>query len=45
LGARHWEEADTRVGDPVGALAAIAIGVVETAIRLYREMATFQDLV
>jgi nicotinate-nucleotide--dimethylbenzimidazole phosphoribosyltransferase len=33
---------DMRLGE--GSAGAIAIGVVETAIRLYREMATFQDL-
>jgi nicotinate-nucleotide--dimethylbenzimidazole phosphoribosyltransferase len=43
LGARPILDLDMRLGE--GSAAAIAIGVVETAIRLYREMATFQDLV
>lgn len=43
IGARPIFDLDMRLGE--GSAAAIAIGVVETAIRLYREMATFQDLV
>jgi nicotinate-nucleotide--dimethylbenzimidazole phosphoribosyltransferase len=33
---------DMRLGE--GSAAAIAIGLIETSLRLYREMATFQDL-
>jgi nicotinate-nucleotide--dimethylbenzimidazole phosphoribosyltransferase len=43
IGARPIFDLDMRLGE--GSAAAIAIGVVEAAIRLYREMATFQDLV
>jgi nicotinate-nucleotide--dimethylbenzimidazole phosphoribosyltransferase len=43
IGARPLFDLDMRLGE--GSAAAIAIGVLETAIRLYREMATFQDLV
>jgi nicotinate-nucleotide--dimethylbenzimidazole phosphoribosyltransferase len=42
IGARPIFDLDMRLGE--GSAAAIGIGVVETAIRLYREMATFQDL-
>jgi nicotinate-nucleotide--dimethylbenzimidazole phosphoribosyltransferase len=40
--ARPILDLDMRLGE--GSAAAIGIGLVETAIRLYREMATFQDL-
>jgi nicotinate-nucleotide--dimethylbenzimidazole phosphoribosyltransferase len=43
MGARPIFDLDMRLGE--GSAAAIGIGVMETAIRLYREMATFQDLV
>jgi nicotinate-nucleotide--dimethylbenzimidazole phosphoribosyltransferase len=43
LGAKPLLELDMRLGE--GSAAAIGIGLLETAIRLYREMATFQDLV
>jgi nicotinate-nucleotide--dimethylbenzimidazole phosphoribosyltransferase len=42
LGAKPLLELDMRLGE--GSAAAIGIGLLETAIRLYREMATFQDL-
>ena len=42
IGARPILDLDMRLGE--GSAAAIGIGLVETAIRLYREMATFQDL-
>jgi nicotinate-nucleotide--dimethylbenzimidazole phosphoribosyltransferase len=43
MGVRPIFDLDMRLGE--GSAAAIGIGVMETAIRLYREMATFQDLV
>jgi nicotinate-nucleotide--dimethylbenzimidazole phosphoribosyltransferase len=43
IGVRPIFDLDMRLGE--GSAAAIGIGVMETAIRLYREMATFQDLV
>jgi nicotinate-nucleotide--dimethylbenzimidazole phosphoribosyltransferase len=42
LGARPMFNLDMRLGE--GSAAAIGIGLVEGSIRLYREMATFQDL-
>jgi nicotinate-nucleotide--dimethylbenzimidazole phosphoribosyltransferase len=42
MGARPLFNLDMRLGE--GSAAAIGIGLLETAIRLYREMATFQDL-
>lgn len=42
IGARPILSLDMRLGE--GSAAAIAIGLVETAIRIYREMATFADL-
>jgi nicotinate-nucleotide--dimethylbenzimidazole phosphoribosyltransferase len=42
LGAKPLLELDMRLGE--GSAAAIGIGLLDTAIRLYREMATFQDL-
>ena len=43
MGVRPIFDLDMRLGE--GSAAAIGIGVMESAIRLYREMATFQDLV
>jgi nicotinate-nucleotide--dimethylbenzimidazole phosphoribosyltransferase len=43
IGARPIFDLDMRLGE--GSAAAIGIGVVEAAVRLYREMATFGDLV
>jgi nicotinate-nucleotide--dimethylbenzimidazole phosphoribosyltransferase len=40
--ARPIFNLDMRLGE--GSAAAIGIGLLETALRLYREMATFQDL-
>jgi nicotinate-nucleotide--dimethylbenzimidazole phosphoribosyltransferase len=43
LGVRPMLDLDMRLGE--GSAAAIGIGLLECAIKLYREMATFQDLV
>ena len=42
IGARPMLNLDLRLGE--GSAAAIAIGIIESAVKLYREMATFQDL-
>jgi nicotinate-nucleotide--dimethylbenzimidazole phosphoribosyltransferase len=42
LGARPMFDLDMRLGE--GSAAAIAIGVLECGVKLYREMATFDDL-
>jgi nicotinate-nucleotide--dimethylbenzimidazole phosphoribosyltransferase len=42
LGARPMLELDMRLGE--GSAAAIGISLIESAMKLYREMATFQDL-
>jgi len=42
LGARAILDLEMRLGE--GSAAAIAIGVLECGVKLYREMATFDDL-
>ena len=42
IGARPILNLDLRLGE--GSAAAMGIGIVESAVKLYREMATFQDL-
>ena len=42
LGVRPMLDLDMRLGE--GSAAAIGIGLLEAAVKLYREMATFQDL-
>jgi len=42
LGGRPMFDLDMRLGE--GSAAAIGIGLIECAVKLYREMATFQDL-
>ena len=42
LGVRPMLDLDMRLGE--GSAAAIGIGLLEASVRLYREMATFQDL-
>jgi nicotinate-nucleotide--dimethylbenzimidazole phosphoribosyltransferase len=42
VGCRPMLDLDMRLGEGTG--AAIGIGVMESAVKLYREMATFQDL-
>src|SRR4051812_41987093 len=42
LGVRPVLDLDMRLGE--GSASAIGIGLMETAVKLYREMATFQDL-
>ncbi len=42
LGVRAMLDLDMRLGE--GSAAAIAIGVLESGVKLYREMATFDDL-
>ena len=42
LGARPILDLDMRLGE--GSAAAIAVGVLECGVKLYREMATFDDL-
>jgi nicotinate-nucleotide--dimethylbenzimidazole phosphoribosyltransferase len=42
LGVRPMLDLDMRLGE--GSAAAIAIGLLECGVKLYREMATFQDL-
>src|SRR5207237_6064828 len=42
LGVRPMLDLEMRLGE--GSAAAIGIGLLECAVKLYREMATFQDL-
>jgi nicotinate-nucleotide--dimethylbenzimidazole phosphoribosyltransferase len=42
LGVRAILDLDMRLGE--GSASAIAIGVLEAGVKLYREMATFDDL-
>jgi nicotinate-nucleotide--dimethylbenzimidazole phosphoribosyltransferase len=42
MGVRPMFDLDMRLGE--GSASAIGIGVTEAAVRLYREMSTFQDL-
>jgi nicotinate-nucleotide--dimethylbenzimidazole phosphoribosyltransferase len=42
LGVRPMLDLEMRLGE--GSAAAIGIGLLECAVKLYREMATFDDL-